>query len=96
VYSQWFIHQPRGFIELLEFCRQHQVPHQRLLDTALYVNSICPGQVTGEKIMALLGNQSSPVSHVPQDNPVDEIEHFANRQLEEINGLINAKMEAVI
>ncbi len=96
VYSQWFIHQPRDFIELLEFCRQHQVPHQRLLDTALYVNSICPGQVTGEKITALLGNQTSPVSHLPQDHLVDEIEHFANRQLEEINGLINIKMETVL
>lgn len=96
VYTQWFIHQPRDFIELLDYCRQHQVPHQRLLDTALYVNSICPGQVTAEKIMALLGNQSSPVSQVPQDNPGDEIEHFSNRQLEQINELINVKMEAVI
>jgi len=35
------------------------------------------------------------VTHPPQDYPVDEIERFANRQLEEINGLINVKMEAV-
>jgi len=96
VYTQWFIHQSRDFIELIEFCRQQGIPHQRLLDMALYVSSICPGQVTGEKIMALLGNQSLPVSQVPQDNPVDEIEHFANRQLEQISGLINSKMEAVI
>ena len=96
VYTQWFIHQPRDFIELLDFCHQHQVSHQRLLDTALYVNSICSGQVTGEKIMALLGNQSSPVFQSPQDHPLDEIEHFANRQLEQINGLINSKVEAVI
>jgi transposase len=95
VYSQWFIHQSRDFIELLQFCRQHQIPHQRLLDTALYVNSLCPGQVSREKITALLGNQSPVVNHAPQDYPVDEIEHFANRQLEEINGLINVKMEAV-
>lgn len=96
VYTQWFIHQPRDFIDLLQFCRQHQISHQRLLDTAQHVSFICPGQVTGEKIMALLGNHSWPVCLPPQDHPVDEIEHFANRQLEQINGLVNSKMEDVV
>ena len=46
--------------------------------------------------MALLGNHSWPVCLPPQDHPVDEIEHFANRQLEQINGLVNSKMEDVV
>ncbi|MFA4826630.1 MAG: IS21 family transposase [Methanoregula sp.] len=96
VYGNWFTHQPRDFIHLLQFCHQHQVDHHRLLDTALYVNGICPGNVTGEKIMAVLGNQPEASPNLMSDPPGDEIENFANKQLEEITGLITANMEAVV
>jgi transposase len=96
VYSNWFSHQPRDFIYLMQFCQEHQVDHQRLLDTAMYVNGICAGDVTGEKIMALLGNQPEAFHSHKSDQVRDEIEKFANRQLEEITGLITANVEAVI
>jgi hypothetical protein len=80
----------------MQFCQEHQVDHQRLLDTAMYVNGICAGDVTGEKIMALLGNQPEAFHSHKSDQVRDEIEKFANRQLEEITGLITANVEAVI
>jgi hypothetical protein len=96
VYSSWFSSCPRDFIDLLQFCNQHQVSHQKLLDKALYVNEICPGHVTGEKIMALLGNQPMVIDHHAGDHVADEIENFANLQLEEIMGLIHLKMEDAV
>jgi transposase len=95
VYTRWFTNQPRDFIELLQFCQQFQVPHQRLLDTAIYVSGICPNNITAEKIMALLGNQ--PVTQTPcqKEEAGSEIEAFSNLQLEEITQLMTIKLEEV-
>jgi hypothetical protein len=96
VYSRWFTNQPRDFIQLLQFCKQAQVDHQKLLDTAIYVSGICPGNVTAEKIMAILGNQ--PLSHADslKEGTPDEIENFSTLQLEEIALLMTGKMEEVL
>ena len=95
VYNQWFTNQPRDFIQLLQFCQQSQVDHQRLLDTAIYVSGICPGNVTAEKIMALLGNQQSSYNDSPREEATGEIETFSNLQLEEITQLMTINMEEV-
>jgi len=95
VYTRWFTNQPRDFIQLLQFCQQFQVDHQRLLDTAIYVSGICPNNVTSEKIMALLGNQQTPHNDPPGEEAISEIENFSNLQLEEITRLTSLNMEAV-
>ena len=80
---------------LLQYCQQFQVPHQRLLDMAIYVSGICPNNITAEKIMALLGNQ--PVTQTPcqEEESGSEIEAFSNLQLEEITQLMTIKLEEV-
>jgi transposase len=95
VYTRWFTNQPRDFIMLLQYCQQFQVPHQRLLDMAIYVSGICPNNITAEKIMALLGNQ--PVTQTPcqEEESGSEIEAFSNLQLEEITQLMTIKLEEV-
>ena len=89
IYDSWFTNCPRDFVALLQFCNQHEVMHQDLLDKALYVNAICPGNVTAEKIMAVLGNHPPETGDMTHGHASDEIEDFANRQLEEISGLIH-------
>ncbi len=96
VYARWFINQPRDFIQLLQFCQQAQVDHQRLLDTAIYVSGICPGNVTAEKIMALLGNQPSSHNDSSGEAITGEIENFSTLQLEEITQLMTFKMEVAV
>lgn len=96
VYNQWFTNHPRDFIQLLQFCQQTQVDHQRLLDTAIYVSGICPENVTSEKIMALLGNQQTPYNDYQGEEVIGEIENFSNLQLEEITRLMTFNMEEVI
>jgi len=88
VYDSWFKNQPRDFIELLQFCKEHQIEHQRLLETTIYVSGICPDNVTSEKIIALLGNQPGSANALPSAEINDEIENFSNLQLEEISDLL--------
>ena len=95
IYTRWFTNQPRNFIELIQFCQQSEVDHQKLLDTAIYVSGICPDDVTSEKIMALLGNQPSSYNGTPGEEATGEIETFSNLQLEEITHLMAINMEEV-
>jgi len=90
VYRSWFINHPRDFVELLQFCQHKAIEHHRLLETAIYVSSKTPDNVSAEKIMAMLGNQ--PMSNEIQktDNLIDEIENYANLQLMEISSLISS------
>ena len=95
VYTRWFINQPRDFIELLLFCRQTQVDHKKLLEVVMYVSGICSGNVSAEKIIAMLGNQPSIHIDSPTEEAMGEIEAFSNLQLEEITFLMPFNMEEV-
>ena len=95
VYSRWFTNQARDFIELLQFCLQAQVDHQKLLEVAIYVSGICSGHVTADKIIALLGNQPSIHNDFPAEEVTGEIEAFSNLQLKEITFLMPFNMENV-
>lgn len=96
VYKTWFMNSPREFIELLLYCRQNQVEHERLLETSIYVSGLCPDQVTAEKIIAVLGNQTVPGDTSQSEDTESEIEQYSNRQLEEISRLMIVEMEGVI
>lgn len=96
VYGSWFINKPREFIDLLTYCRENEVEHNRLLETAIYVSGLCPEHVSAEKIMAVLGNQSVPIQNTLSGEPVSEIEQFSNRQLDEITRLMAVTMEEVV
>ena len=95
VYTRWFTSQPRDFIELLLFCQQLEVPHQRLLEAAIYVSGVCPNSVTGEKIMVILGNQPNALNDSKQEEARGEIETFSNLQLDEITSLMKLNLGEV-
>jgi len=96
VYKTWFLNTPREFIELLLYCQQNQVGHERLLETAIFVSGLCPDQVSAEKIIAILGNQPLPQVTNTQEESESEIEQYSNRQLEEISRMMIVEMEEVI
>jgi len=96
VYKTWFINKPREFVYLLIYCKENQIEHQRLLDTAIYISGLCPDQVSSEKIMAVLGNQSVPPLITATEEPVSEIEQYSNRQLEEITRLMTVTMQEAV
>jgi len=96
LYKNWFINKPREFIHLLEYCRQNQVEHKRLLDTARYVSGLCPDHVSAEKIMAVLGNRPVSAEITAPADPVSEIEQYSNSQLEEITRLMTVTMQEAL
>jgi len=93
VYNTWFTKTPREFIELLLYCQQNQVDHERLLETAIYVGGLCPDQVSAEKIIAVLGNQKVADETGQSEEYESEIERYSNCQLEEITRLMSLNTE---
>jgi len=85
LYHRFFENQPRGFIEILLYCKDKQISHERLVETVHKVSVLCPGDVSVDKVIALLGNHSQemviPESH---SRKKDEIEDHSMQQLQEI------------
>ena len=59
IYDTWFTDASRDFIELLHYCQQHQIDDDHLATTVERLTSNGRGNVTSEKLMALLGNKLS-------------------------------------
>lgn len=59
IYDAYFTEAPRDFIELLHYCQQNQIEDIHLLATVKQLTSNGDGNVTSEKLMALLGNKPS-------------------------------------
>lgn len=93
VYDRWFVNQPRDFIELLQYCQQNAITHQRLLETAIYVSGLCPADVSAAKIMAILGNKPTTIDIRKEEIQTDEIENYANLQITEISSLISLQVQ---
>jgi transposase len=60
LYSKYYQQVPRDFIELLIYCRKHRISKERLYDAEQALLRICPTDINTEKLMALLGNTTSP------------------------------------
>jgi hypothetical protein len=58
--SKYYQQVPRDFIELLIYCRKHRISKERLYDAEQALLRICPTDINTEKLMALLGNTTSP------------------------------------
>jgi transposase len=61
LYSQYYQQSPRDFIELLLYCRKHRISKERLYDAEQALLRICPMDINTEKLIALLGNTTSPM-----------------------------------
>jgi transposase len=61
LYSQYYQQSPRDFIELLLYCRKHRISKERLYDAEQTLLRICPMDINTEKLIALLGNTTSPM-----------------------------------
>jgi transposase len=59
IYDAWFTGASRDFIELLHYCHQNKIEDIHLAKTVEWLTSNGGGNVTSEKLMALLGNKLS-------------------------------------
>jgi transposase len=89
LYHQFFENNPRGFIDILLYCKDNQVAHEKLVKTAYRVNQLCPADVSVDKVIALLGNQSPLQGSVASiSSGKDEIMDLSIQQLQEITLLV--------
>ena len=57
MYGDHFSRDPRGFIQLLQYCQCNEVPDQRLQSCVKELLRKYPSGITAEYVMAMLGNQ---------------------------------------
>lgn len=85
LYETYFTQAPRGFIELLEYCKAYQVDHERLENTVnRLLNTNCG--INTERLKALLGNKTTPESAPVLE---DQTLLLAKQQLSQVSSLIN-------
>jgi len=91
LYHRYFENQPRGFIDILLYCKNNQVAHESLIETVHKVSRLCPDDVSVDKIVALLGNQPAvQISPKLLPEKKDEIEDLSMQQLQEITRLVES------
>ena len=89
LYDQFFRSNARGFIDILQYCQNKNIPHQKLVKTIQELNRLCPKDVSPDKVLAMLGNQPSENVPVPPSERKDEIEACSREQLMEITMMAN-------
>jgi hypothetical protein len=93
LYQRYFESHPRGFIDILLYCKNNGIHYERLEDAVNMLNRLCPGDVSSDKVIALLGNQSDAMtSSPPQAKKTDEIEDLSLIQLQEITLLAESRI----
>ncbi len=91
LYHRYFENRPRGFIDILLYCKNNQVSHESLIETVHKVCRLCPDDVSVDKVIALLGNQPPEgMSPKTQSEKKDEIEDLSMQQLQEISQLVKS------
>ena len=89
LYDQFFRSNARGFIDILQYCQNKNVPHQKLVKTIHELNRLCPKDVSPDKVLAMLGNQPLENAPVVSSERKDEIEACSREQLMEITMMAN-------
>jgi transposase len=85
IYHRYFENHPREFIDVLLYCKNNAIAHDKLEETVNKVSQLCPGDVSSDKVIALLGNQSDAITSLSLvTKNIDEIEDLSFKQLQEI------------
>jgi len=93
LYHRYFESQPRGFIDILLYSKNNQISHESLVKTVHKVSMLCPGDVSVDKVIALLGNQETDLElYKSQPEKRDEIEDLSMQQLQEITLLAESSI----
>ncbi len=85
LYQQYFHAEPRGFIELLEYCRENKVTGEKLEDSVNRLLTKGNREVNIEKLKALLGNKETQGKQTSEDC----IYRISQQQLSVLTGLMH-------
>lgn len=93
LYQRYFKNHAKDFIDILLYCKNKEISHQRLVETVNKVSVLCPADVSVDKVIALLGNQ--PLLKALPEEKVEktgEIENNSMQQLQEITRLAEGNL----
>ncbi|WP_373060485.1 IS21 family transposase [Zunongwangia sp. H14] len=85
LYEDHFMGEPRNFIELLDYCRQHAITDEKLAQAVIQLTGSPVKQLTTEKIKALLGNKQDYFEPLKWTQTTA----MAKSQLQQLSTLIN-------
>jgi transposase len=85
IYESVFRENARDFVELLQYCKTHEISHERLWKVYLQLLRICPGDISLDKLKVLLGNDPKGVGITYPDS---DIARYAREQLIEIGQML--------
>ena len=85
IYEAVFRENAQDFIDLLQYCKTHDIPHSRLWETYLLLRVKCPSDISVDKFKVLLGNnpQGEGITY-----PDSDIHRHALNQLVEISQIL--------
>ncbi len=90
LYVKYFKKEPKGFVELLQYCQLHNISHDRMEATTLTLANQYANSVDVDHILALLGNNPvTQCSTLFMPTTPNEIEVQALANLEEIAAFMN-------
>ena len=89
LYELFFRSNARGFIEIMQYCQNKNISHEKLVKTIHELNRLCPNDISPDKVIALLGNQPSDNIAITPSERKDEIEACSREQLLEITLMAN-------
>ena len=93
LYQRYFENHPRGFIDILLYCKNNGIQHEKLEEAVDKLSRLCPGDISADKVIALLGNQADIITSSPsQAKKTDEIEDLSFKQLQEITLLAESSI----
>jgi transposase len=85
IYESAFRENARDFVELLQYCKTHQISHERLWEVYRQLLGLCPGDISLDKLKALLGNDPKGIGITYPDS---DIARYAKEQLIEIGQIL--------
>lgn len=88
LYERHFAHTPRCFVELLQYCKTHEITHGRLKDTVEMLMRRHTGAISLDHILALLGNQPDISCQTPELNIPGSIATQAMENLTELASMM--------
>lgn len=89
-YTSYYQDSPRDFIALLLYCRKHKIREEKLIEAENCLLKLSPNHMETEKLIALLGNESTQQQQQQQQScyAKSEIENQSKLHLKELAGLV--------
>ncbi|MBA7686435.1 hypothetical protein ES703_94882 [subsurface metagenome] len=86
IFSTYFSHAPRDFVELLIFLRDHEFTFDKVNEAIETLMRVCPHDISVDKVKALCMQKN--MIYTPEESRDDQILQQSRQQLEELSMLL--------